>query len=89
VYDIFARIPANLLAESNYTVTASCIMTRHDEPEEFPLVVYNALTFIAFATGDAPETAGPVAGRLQKPGLIAPKIEWTMKVEEGVDAARA
>ena len=89
VYDIFARIPANLLAESNYTVTASCIMTRHDEPQELPLVAYNALTFIAFATAGATATTTPVGGRLQKPGLIAPKIEWTMKVEEGVDAARA
>jgi len=89
VYDVFAKIPANLLAESNYTVTASCIMTRHDEPQEFPLVAYNALTFIAFATEDATAAATPIAGRLQKPGLIAPKIEWSVKVEEGVDAARA
>ena len=85
LYDIFAKIPANLLAESTYTLTVSCIMTRHDEPQEFPLVVYNALTFMAYATE---ETMPTVAGRLQKTGLIAPKVEWTLKAVE-VDAARA
>jgi len=84
VYEILAKIPANLLAESLYTVTVSCIMTRHDEPQEFPLVAYNALTFIAFSTEDA---AAPIAGRLQKPGLIAPKLEWTVRAEEA-NAAR-
>ena len=70
-------------------VATAVAVSRHDEPQEFPLVAYNALTFIAFSTEDATEAAAPVAGRLQKPGLIAPKIEWSVKVEEGVDAARA
>jgi len=85
LYDIFAKIPANLLAESTYTLTVSCIMTRHDEPQEYPLVAYNALTFMAYATEEA---APPVAGRLHKTGLIAPRLEWTLKAVE-VDAARA
>jgi lipopolysaccharide transport system ATP-binding protein len=83
VYDIFAKIPANLLAENSYSVTVSCIMMRHEEPQEFPLVVYNALTFIAFSSE---ESAATVMGRLQKPALIDPKIEWTLRTE--VDAAR-
>ena len=84
VYDIFAKIPANLLAENNYSVTVSCIMMRHEEPQEFPLVVYNALNFIAFSSE---ESAAAVVGRLQKPALIDPRIEWTLRAEE-VDAAR-
>ena len=86
VYEILAKIPANLLAESTYSVTVNCSLTYHDEPREFLLVAYNALTFIAFSTE---ETGVPLgAGRLQKPGLIAPKLEWTVKAEK-VDAARA
>src|SRR5258705_93899 len=52
VYDIIAKIPANLLAEATYSVTVSCVLTRRDETQEYPLVVYNALTFIAFSTDD-------------------------------------
>jgi len=83
IYEILAKIPANLLAEATYSVTVSCIMTRHDEPAEFPLVVYNALTFIAFSQ----DTANIAVGRLPKTGLIAPRIEWTVRTEQ-VDAAR-
>jgi lipopolysaccharide transport system ATP-binding protein len=86
IYDIFAKIPANLLAESTYSVTVNCSLTYHNEPREFLLVAYNALSFIAFSTED---TIIPVSGgRLQKLGLIAPKLEWTVKAEK-VDAARA
>jgi lipopolysaccharide transport system ATP-binding protein len=86
IYDIFAKIPANLLAESTYSVTVNCSLMYHDEPREFLLVAYNALSFIAFSTED---TTVPVSGgRLQKLGLIAPKLEWTVKAEK-VDAARA
>jgi lipopolysaccharide transport system ATP-binding protein len=85
LYDVFAKIPANLLAESTYSVTVSCIMTRHDESQEYPLVVYNALTFMAYST-DA--TTPAIAGRFQKTGLIAPRLEWTLKAVE-TSAARA
>ncbi len=84
-YEILAKIPANLLAENTYSVTVSCIIGWKNEPTEYPLVVYNALTFIAFSTED--RTASP-AGRLEKTGLIAPRLEWTVKQEEA-NAARA
>ena len=86
IYDILAKIPANLLAESTYSVTVNCSLTYHNEPTEFLLVVYNALTFIAFSTEDT--TAPTSGGRLQKPGLIAPKLEWTVTAEKA-NAARA
>jgi lipopolysaccharide transport system ATP-binding protein len=85
VYEILARIPAHLLAEATYSVTVSCIMTYKDEPQEFSLVVYNALTFIAYAT-EEPTVKAP--GPVQRPGLIAPRLDWTIRQEEP-SAARA
>ena len=85
VYEILAKIPANLLAEANYSVTVSCIITWKNEPQEYPLVVYNALTFIAYATEEPTVT---VPGRMQKTGLIAPRLDWTVRQEEA-SAARA
>ena len=85
VYEILAKIPANLLAEANYSVTVSCIITLKNEPQEYPLVVYNALTFIAYATQEPTVT---VPGRMQKSGLIAPRLDWTVRQEE-TSAARA
>lgn len=78
MYEILAKIPANLLAESTYLVTVSCIMIKKGEPTEYPLVVYNALSFIAYST----ENRVTPAGRLQRPGLIAPRLEWTVRTEE-------
>jgi lipopolysaccharide transport system ATP-binding protein len=86
IFDVFAKIPANLLTESTYSVTVNCSLTYHNEPREFLLVAYNALSFIAFSTEDT--VAQVSGGRLQKLGLIAPKLEWTVKAEK-VDAARA
>lgn len=86
IYDMFAKIPANLLAEATYSVTVNCSLTYHHEPREYLLVAYNALSFIAFSAEDT--IAQVSGGRLQKLGLIAPKLEWTVKAEK-VDAARA
>jgi lipopolysaccharide transport system ATP-binding protein len=85
VYEVLARIPANLLAECTYAVTVSCIITWKNEPNEFPLVVYNALSFIAFSTEDRVAGAG---GRVEKNGLIAPRLDWAVRQEEP-NAARA
>jgi ABC-type polysaccharide/polyol phosphate transport system ATPase subunit len=84
MYEMLAKIPANLLAESTYSVTISCIIIKKDEPTEYPLVVYNALTFMAYSTEDRVSPAG----QLQKSGLIAPRLEWTVRTEEP-HAARA
>jgi lipopolysaccharide transport system ATP-binding protein len=79
VYEALLRIPANLLAESTYTVTVSCGIKKEaalNDPREYPLVVYNALTFMAYASEHAPDT-----GRLGRAPLIAPKLEWTLRRE--------
>jgi lipopolysaccharide transport system ATP-binding protein len=85
IYEVLARIPANFLAEATYSITVSCILTWKNEPREYPLVVYNALTFIAFSTQSRPASG---SGRVEKPGLIAPILDWAVKQEES-NAARA
>ena len=49
-YEALAKIPRNLLAELPYAVTISCTFKRANETKEYPLVIYNALSFIAYAT---------------------------------------
>jgi hypothetical protein len=88
VYEILAKIPAHLLAEATYTVTVSCILTWKNEPNEYPLVVYNALSFIAYSTEEPAVPTVVVPGRRQKTGLIAPRLDWTVREEEP-SAARA
>jgi hypothetical protein len=66
----------NLLAmSSTYSVTAEL----HDVSQRTDGISagrYNALTFIISTEDTTKPTSG---GRLQKPGLIAPKLEWTVK----------
>jgi homopolymeric O-antigen transport system ATP-binding protein len=77
-YEALAKIPRHMLAELTYQVTVSCIFKRQSEEKEFPLVIYNALSFLAFAT-DVPGTT--TARRLEKVGVIAPRLEWTVRKE--------
>jgi hypothetical protein len=80
-YEALAKIPRNLLAELSYAVTISCTFKRANETKEYPLVVYNALSFIAYAT----QTPGaPSSGRLQRLGFIAPQLEWIVQREAGI-----
>jgi lipopolysaccharide transport system ATP-binding protein len=81
-YEALVRIPKNTLAELSYSVTVSCIFKRQNEDKEYPLVVYNALSFLAYAT-DSPD-APPTARRLEKVGVLAPRLEWIVRKEEPV-----
>ena len=76
-----ARIPRDLLAELTYVVTIGCIFKRDDEPKEYPLLVYNALQFLAYGT-ETPDM--PASGRLDRVGFIAPRLEWTVREEVAV-----
>jgi lipopolysaccharide transport system ATP-binding protein len=80
-YEALVKIPRNLLAEMTYQVTVVCIFKRVNEDKEFPLVVYNALSFLAYAT-DVPGSVTP--RRLERVGVIAPKLEWTVRKEAPV-----
>jgi len=81
-YEALVRIPKNTLAELSYSVTVSCIFKRQNEDKEFPLVAYNALSFLAYAT----DLAGPIASarRSEKVGVLAPRLEWIVRKEEPV-----
>ena len=78
VYEALARIPRDLLAELTYVATVGCIFRKEDELKEFPLLVYNALSFMVYATGQ-PDI--PTSGRLDRVGVIAPRLEWTVREE--------
>ena len=84
VYEALAKIPRDLLAELPYVATVGCIFRKDDDPKEYPLVIYNALSFLVFST-EQPDM--PTSGRLDRVGYIAPKLEWTVRAE--VPVARA
>jgi lipopolysaccharide transport system ATP-binding protein len=84
VYEALAKIPRDLLAELPYVATVGCIFRKDDELKEYPLVIYNALTFLVYST-EQPDM--PASGRLDRVGFIAPRLEWI--VREEVPVARA
>ena len=78
VYEVLVKIPRDLLAELPYVATVGCIFKRDTETKEYPLLMYNALTFLVYGT-DTPDA--PASGRLDRVGYIAPKLEWTVRQE--------
>jgi lipopolysaccharide transport system ATP-binding protein len=78
IYEALAKIPRDLLAELPYVATVGCIFKRDNEAKEYPLLMYNALSFLVYGT-DTPET--PASGRLDRVGFIAPRLEWTVRQE--------
>jgi len=79
-YEALVRIPANLLAETTYTVSVSIMLLRGEE-EEHALIVNKALAFMVY--GEQGVTAGD--GRHRK-GVVNPTLEWTLQTE--TDAIR-
>ena len=65
VVDLLVKVPANLLAETTYTVnvTVHTVLTK-----ETKVVLDNALTFLAY---------GHEPGTQLKRGALAPRLEWT------------
>ena len=78
IYEALAKIPRDLLAELPYVATVGCIFKRDNETKEYPLLMYNALSFLVYGT-ETPET--PTSGRLDRVGFIAPRLEWTVRQE--------
>ena len=79
-YEAVVRIPANLLAETTYTVNVSIMLIR-GEGEEHALIVNKALAFMVY--GEQGVTAHD--GRHRK-GLVNPTLDWAMQME--ADAVR-
>ena len=74
MYEVLAKIPANLLAETNYTINVGVTLLRA-EREEHALVVNRALTFMVYG-----EQATDASGSMRV-GLIDPTLEWSMEVK--------
>jgi hypothetical protein len=74
-YEAVARIPANLLSETTYTISVGVTMIR-GEGEEHALVVNKALAFMVYR-----EEGGEAAATLHRTGLIDPMLEWNMEMK--------
>jgi len=68
VVDLFVKIPANLLAETAYTVNVTVYTSLVKETK---VVLNNALTFMAY---------GHESGDQLRRGAIAPQLEWTARL---------
>lgn len=75
IYEAVARIPANLLSETNYTISVGVTLLR-GEGEEHALVVNKALAFMVYR-----EEASDPSGTLHRTGLIDPKLEWSIEMK--------
>ena len=74
-YEAVARIPANLLSETAYTISVGVTLIR-GEGEEHALVVNKALAFMVYR-----EEAGDASGPLHRTGVIDPTLEWNMEAK--------
>ena len=83
LYELRVRIPAHLLTDISYQVTASLTTLREGQYREYRLVAYNALSFMAY---NASETTSSVKGRTPKTGLLAPRFEWVVEEHHVVGA---
>ena len=72
VVDLLVKIPANLLAETAYTVNVTVYTSLVKETK---VVLNNALTFMAY---------GHESGDQLRRGAIAPQLEWTAQVHQRV-----
>jgi lipopolysaccharide transport system ATP-binding protein len=74
-YEAVARIPANLLSETTYTISVGITLIR-GEGEEHALVVNKALAFMVYR-----EDGTDTSGTLHRTGLIDPPLEWSMEMK--------
>ncbi len=73
-YEALARIPANLLSETTYTINANVMLIRGDG-EEHPLAVNKALAFMVYG-----EEGASASGASRK-GVIDPPLDWSLQSE--------
>jgi ABC-type Fe3+/spermidine/putrescine transport system ATPase subunit len=78
-YEAHVKIPANLLADTGYTVNAGVTLVR-GEGEEHALIKAKALSFMVYGEG-AVNTLGSA---LQRKGVVDPSLDWTIEVEPDV-----
>jgi lipopolysaccharide transport system ATP-binding protein len=78
-YEAHVKIPANLLADTGYTVNVGVTLVR-GEGEEHALIKDKALSFMVY--GD--EELNTRGASLQRKGVIDPALDWTITVEPAV-----
>jgi lipopolysaccharide transport system ATP-binding protein len=78
-YEALVKIPANLLAETAYTVNVGVTLVR-GEGEEHALVKDKALSFMVYGDQDV----NALGNSLQRKGVIDPALDWTIAVEPDV-----
>ena len=81
-YEALARIPANLLAETSYTISAGVTLLR-GEGEEHLLLLKKALAFMVYG-----EQGVESGGTLQRKGVVDPSLEWSWSLESEQYAIR-
>jgi hypothetical protein len=74
-YEAVAKIPANLLSETTYTISVGVTLLR-GEGEEHSLVVNKALAFMVYR-----ENSDEASATLHRTGLIDPQLEWSMETK--------
>ena len=77
-YEAIARIPANLLSETTYTINVSITLVRGDG-EEHALMMNKALAFMVYG-----DQGVETSGTLHKKGVVDPTLEWSLEVEPHV-----
>lgn len=75
-HELRVRIPARLLTDISYQVTASMTTLRDGQTRQYRLVMYNALSFMAFNPEKSTVSA---KGRAPRTGLLAPRFDWSVE----------
>jgi len=75
VYEGWGTIPANFLSEISYSVHVFLLLEDGDHSSS--LIIYNAVTFMGYATGK-----GPTDPAVLKGGLLAPRLDWRVDAVE-------
>ena len=77
-YDAIVRIPARLLAPTSYSINVSLKLRRKGDEQDFSLVMYEAVKFVAYS--DEPSSMPAVAKHTP---LLAPNLKWTLDYAPG------
>jgi lipopolysaccharide transport system ATP-binding protein len=76
IFDVLFRIPPNFLAQTSYTMNVSLVVRRKNDERDYPLVLYKALKFMAYA-GEA-----EVARATKRTALLAPRLSWDIETQQ-------
>ena len=73
IWDVFFKIPPNFLTQTSYSINVSLVVKRKNDERDYPLMMYKALRFMAYAG----EAESPRAGK--RAPLLAPGLSWELE----------